>query len=242
MGAEFGQQNGRQSRRSGRRRLAVTGSIACGKSYLCRALCSAAVARGLCAVHLDVDLLRARALEDRSREECRALQEAIITFFGAEVALQDGSVNRRRLAEVAYEDPEALVFLGELIDPFLCGEIRRALSGEFDLMLVEWALIAEKSQLALTDYHALLVECFPETQLARLAGSDLPAGQAQKRMALQLATGEKLRAIQEAQRAAGTGVLFRCSTETTPTWQTATRLLDTLLHSIPTVDERRSCD
>ena len=171
--------------------LSVTGSIGCGKSYVCARLRRLAAGQGLAINLIEVDRLRATLLESRTKEQAKQVQSVLIECFGSEICLANGTLNRRRLADIIYSDLDALEVHDRVLDPVIFSQIADQISSLSGITLVEWALVAEKNAMSLTQGNVLFVECSRETQLLRLSCGDLPSTQIEKRIALQLTNQQK---------------------------------------------------
>lgn len=177
-------------------RIAITGSMGCGKSATARAIGAAAATAGLRCNYVEADEARRALLEEG---DLFGVQAEIAKRFGREVVRSGGGIDRAALASLTYSDDARRADLDALLDPILLAELRRLLSIDADLALLDWALVVEKGCLDLTDYNCLLVHCREETQLARLQGGDLPFEQVKRRIALQNTNFEKKAAILSSQ-------------------------------------------
>jgi len=191
--------------------IAVTGSIACGKSRACTSLAALARQDHVPLAIFSVDEARARLLQAPEHID---VQEALFAVFGDEIRDARGGVNRRRLSDITFWDRDAMRQAERITDRRLVRMIEEAAAEASGLLLVEWALIAEKRLLGLTAFNAMLVTCSPAEQLRRLAGGDLPEEHCRRRMALQLGSREKRARILRAQAGAGRGDLYELDTET----------------------------
>jgi len=166
------------------RLVGLTGGIATGKSTFAAALREAG------APVIDADLLAREAV----RKGSPALVE-IARAFGPEVIAPDGELDRGRMAELAFADPEARARLEAITHP----AVRRAMEEETR------RLAAEGHDLAFYDVPLLYevgldreVDCVVvvwaprELQLARVRARDgLTAPHARMRLAAQLSIDDK---------------------------------------------------
>lgn len=86
--------------------VGLTGGIGAGKSSAC------ALLAGRGAVVVDADLLAREAVEPGT-----AAHAAIVERFGASVLAQDGTLDRQKVADVVFHDPEALSDLNAITHP-----------------------------------------------------------------------------------------------------------------------------
>jgi dephospho-CoA kinase len=166
------------------RLIGVTGGIATGKSTVDRLL----AAHG--ASVIDADELAREAV----RPGEPAL-DAVVARFGREVLLPNGNLDRGRLGEVVFADPEARRDLERITHPRineLMGErIASALAGPAPLVAVDIPLLFESAREAMFE-GVLLVYASPEVQVRRLRERNgLDEAAALQRLAAQLPIDEK---------------------------------------------------
>jgi len=166
------------------RLIGVTGGIATGKSTVDRLL----AAHG--ASVIDADELAREAV----RPGEPAL-DAVAARFGREVLLPNGNLDRGRLGEVVFADPEARRDLERITHPRineLMGErIATALAGPAPLVAVDIPLLFESAREAMFE-GVLLVYASPEVQVRRLRERNgLDEAAALQRLAAQLPIDEK---------------------------------------------------
>ena len=165
--------------------IGLTGGIATGKSTVAALLRDT---HGLPVV--DADRV-ARAIVDLGSP---ALAE-IRRFFGDEVLLPDGALNRKRLGTIVMADPAKRRALEDITHPRIAQAIvgwlaEQAAQGR-DWAVVEAALMVETGS-----YHrydvVIVVSCSPQNQIARLAQREgFDAATAQQWMDAQLPLARK---------------------------------------------------
>lgn len=168
------------------RRIALTGGIATGKSHI------RARFEQLGVPTIDSDILAREAVAPGT-----AGLAAVIEKFGPDVLQADGSLNRRKLADIVFADPAARKSLEAIIHP----EVRRAIDAWF------MALDARKHPFAIADipllyevgrerdFEAVIVAaCDPETQVRRvMKRHGISEADARQRIGAQLSIEEKAR-------------------------------------------------
>ncbi len=147
--------------------IGLTGGIASGKSLV------ASVFRSLGAIVLSADEI-ARRVEAPGTE---AFQEIVHTF-GSAMVRADGSLDRKRLAELIFRDPSARARLNAITHP----HIRQALNAEIDrlctagikgVVVVEIPLLLDTAPRDLFPLDGVIVVAVDaETQIARLMARD----------------------------------------------------------------------
>lgn len=167
--------------------IGLTGGIACGKSTVARML----EKRG--AKIVDADLIAREVVEPGS-----PVLDQIVDRFGRDVLNADGSLNRKRLADIIFSDAEAKRDLERLTHPAIRARIRERLA-ELErerprgLNVADIPLLYE-SKLE-HEYPEIMVVYVPESvQLQRLMERDgLDERQAMSRIRAQMPIEEKKR-------------------------------------------------
>ena len=165
-------------------RVALTGGIATGKSYVLERL----RAKGIAC--LDADAL-VRGVQAAGTEATAA----IAARFGADVLAADGSVDRKLLGPLVFGDSDARRDLEAIMHPAVYRAIAAGLRG-LELLgdpvaVVDIPLLYETG--AEKDFDRVIVTaCAPATQLARLVERGLTDGEARQRLAAQWPTEKKV--------------------------------------------------
>jgi len=165
--------------------LGVTGGVGSGKSTVAKIL----ERRG--AVVLDADAI----VHDlyRGGPLARAIEES----FGSTALAEDGSVNRKKLAEIVFHDPARRLELESLVHPHVRARVQEELArlkgeGFRGLVVVDAALLVETSHPYPLD--ALLVVAAPRSsRLERLEARGMSREEASRRMGAQATDEEKER-------------------------------------------------
>ena len=109
--------------------IGLTGGIASGKSTVARLF------RAWGAYVADADEISRHALDPGT-----AYYERTVTAFGRGILLQDGVVDRKKVASIVFSDPEALAVLNGIIHPYVHETLRsdseRAFAERPDRMIV----------------------------------------------------------------------------------------------------------
>jgi dephospho-CoA kinase len=149
--------------------VGLTGGLASGKSFVGRTL-----------VDLGADLgcllIQADELGREVQEPGGEAYAGIVREFGPEILNPDGSLDRRRLAAVAFHDPERLSTLSALVHPHV-RERRRRLEEEFagahphGIAVTEAAILIETG--SYREFDRLIVAvCAPALQVERAMARD----------------------------------------------------------------------
>lgn len=169
----------------GPRRIALTGGIATGKSYVLRRMHAA----GLPIV--DADLLAREVVAPGTPGLA-----AVASRFGGQILLPDGSLDRARLAEVVFKDAAARAELEAIVHPAVRDAIEQFFAGLPEgtpLGVADIPLLYETGREREFD-TVVVAACPRELQLARVMARDgATREQAERRLAAQLPIEEKAR-------------------------------------------------
>ncbi|MCL1837788.1 MAG: dephospho-CoA kinase [Propionibacteriaceae bacterium] len=164
-------------------RVALTGGIACGKSMVAQFLREAG------AVIIDADEL-AREVVAVGTEGLAA----VVDQFGADYVRCDGSLDRAKLGEAVFNDPQAREHLEAILHPRI-----RALAAEYEAQAPTEVVVVQVIPLLVETGQAdtfdvvIVVDLEPEVQLERLmARNGLDLEQAQQRIAAQASRAGRL--------------------------------------------------
>jgi dephospho-CoA kinase len=167
-------------------RVGLTGGIASGKSTVAEILREQG-----CAI-IEADLLAHEYLKAEN-----PVSQEVICEFGRGILDKSGKIDRAKLGEIVFGNPQKLAKLNAIIHPQVLQEIGRRLDelsrpGGPSVVVVVAALHIEAG------YHKnfdrlVVVWCRPEQQIERLIQRGLTRTQAEKRIASQMSIDEKRR-------------------------------------------------
>ncbi len=171
----------------GVRRVALTGGIATGKSYVRRRLEAAGVPT------IDSDVLAREAVHAGSPGLA-----ALVQRFGPEMLTPDGALDRRAMARLVFDDETARRDLEAIVHPVVRSATdawyeRLAAQGEATLAVADVPLLYETGRDR--DFDTVIVTTCPASvQVARLMARDgLTDAEARARIAAQWPLPEKVR-------------------------------------------------
>ena len=167
--------------------IGLTGSIGSGKST------AAGFFRKLGARLIDADKI-ARKVVEPGEPALIKLTEA----FGKKILRNDGTLNRKIVAEIVFSSGEKRKLLNSIIHPSIYDEIYRSIEDYrkegADIVIVEAALLLEKKGLIELLDKLIVVSIDEETQKKRLIGrGDLTHEQIDARINSQLSNNEKVK-------------------------------------------------
>ena len=167
------------------KRVALTGGIATGKSHVRAQL------EALGVPTIDSDVLAREAVTPGS-----AGFDAVIRRFGPDIVDPSGALDRRKLAGIVFQDPQARHDLEAIVHPV----VRQATEAWFASLdprqpfaVADIPLLFETGRDA--DFDAVIVTaCDPDTQVRRVITRDrVTEAEARQRIAAQLPLAEKVR-------------------------------------------------
>ena len=167
------------------KRVALTGGIATGKSYVARRLRESGVPV------VDADVLAREAVAPDTPGLA-----AVVARFGSQVLTPAGDLDRARLGDIVFRDGNARHDLEAIIHPIVrrrIDEFFERLALETPVAIADIPLLYETGRDRAFD-EVIVVACAPETQLARIMARDaLARDAAERRIAAQLPIEEKVR-------------------------------------------------
>lgn len=165
--------------------VGLTGGIGSGKSTVASALAS----RG--AAVIDADKIAREVVEPG-----RPALEQLVGRFGEEILTSEGRLDRQRLADLAFNDPQALESLNRITHPAIAEEIRRQMrdAGEsHEIVVLDIPLLSIATRAGMDFDVVVVVDAPEETALTRLvAERGLREDDARARMAAQMSREERL--------------------------------------------------
>ena len=161
--------------------LALSGGIGAGKSTIAQVL------RGLGVYVVDADQLAHEVLSP-----LHPVYEAVLKIFGADLALPDGSLDRRLLARRAFSSPESTLLLNSLTHPAISAlaweRLKSAPQGTYALYDVPLLTTYEDASL----FDAVIMVSAPEeVRLRRLISRGLGEEDARARIRSQISDSER---------------------------------------------------
>ncbi|MBX3290993.1 MAG: dephospho-CoA kinase [Acidobacteria bacterium] len=168
-------------------KVGLTGSIAVGKTYVCE------VFRELGCHVLDAD----QTARDVVAPGTPGLSQ-IIKEFGEDILLPDGSLDRKKLGAIVFNDPDKRQLLNSIVHPLVIEEqnkwiAEREADNPDGIVIVDAALMIESGGYKRFD-RLIVVWCEDDIQLERLMRRDgLDEAAARTRIAAQMPQAEKKR-------------------------------------------------
>jgi len=168
-------------------RIGITGNIGCGKSEVCKLLKKSGI-----------PIIRADQVARLLMNSKESIKSQIIEIFGEETYLPNGELNRKKVAQIIFNDDAAKQKINEIVHPHVLQYQQQTLdrlsnSDKFKIAGVEAALIYEAGSESQFDF-IIVVSSESETVINRLAGRDgFDRDEILKRIASQMDLSEKVK-------------------------------------------------
>ena len=168
--------------------IGLTGGFCSGKSFVLKVL----EEQGCYTLRAD-DLAKAIITTVNS-----PVLEEIVAVFGPQVYNKNKQLNKAKLSELLFEDPEKRNFINSLVHPLVGEERRKKIraieeTGIYDFFIYESALLVE-SGLSKEFEKIIVVYTSPEIQISRAEARDkLSALETENRIQAQFPLKEKLK-------------------------------------------------
>lgn len=141
----------------------LTGSIGCGKSSLSNILKENNIDI------IDADIISRKIFEDEK------LLDLVFEQFGDGIKNKDGSLNRRALGNIVFNDDNKLIELNNLTHPKIkekiLSKIEEAKLYNKDIVVIDAALLIEGGYLEIVD-KVLVITCNEDIQIKRIQKRD----------------------------------------------------------------------
>lgn len=165
--------------------VGLTGNIGCGKSSLSELLMSKNIDV------IDADIISREIMYDKE------LLEIIFYEFGTEIKNNDGTLNRKKLGNIVFNDDDMLMKLNSITHPAIKRKINDRIidisnQGK-NIVVIDAALLIEGKFLDLVD-KLVVITCNEEVQLNRVINRDnMTKEEALKRINSQMKQDEKIK-------------------------------------------------
>ena len=143
-------------------RVGLTGGIASGKSTVSQLF-----------YKLGIPVIDTDIISHQLMQVGQSAYEQTVSHFGQKIISQDGNINRTKLRQIIFSQPQQKIWLEKMIHPLIqkTTENRIANLSEGDYALIVVPLMFETEFNKLVD-HVIAIDCPIETQLKRLTHRD----------------------------------------------------------------------
>lgn len=165
--------------------IGLTGNIGCGKSSLSNILKNNSLDI------IDADIISRDIMNDKD------LLNKIFETFGNDIKREDGTLNRKELGKIVFNDDEKLIMLNNITHPAIKNEIKKRIKEIEDnnrnIVVVDAALLIEGNFLDLVD-RLVVISCDLDVQLNRIMKRDnITKEEAISRIKSQMDQNEKIK-------------------------------------------------
>jgi dephospho-CoA kinase len=166
--------------------VALTGGLATGKSVVARVLSE----KG-CFVQ------KADHLAHQLMAPEGEIWSGLVSHFGRNILKEDSTIDRKKLGEIVFKQPEEREFLNHLTHPKILEKVKKTVaqleqSGGYEIYITEAALVVEAGYYDFYD-RIILTHCQPEIQIERLCQRDgISREKALERIKSQMPNEEKI--------------------------------------------------
>lgn len=164
-------------------RLGITGGIGSGKSGVSRLL------------HvMGIPVYDTDAEARRLMQSSPAIRSALVALVGPEVYSADGTLQRQRLAEYMFGNPDRVAAVNAIVHPVVRADFRQWATSfeETDVVAVESAILIEAGMEADVDAVAVVIAPEEERVARAVARDGATPQQIKARMANQLSDNDRL--------------------------------------------------
>ena len=163
--------------------IGITGPIGAGKSTVLRIL------RQLGADTIDADQIAREVMEPGG-----AAYDAVVAAFGPRILADDGRIDRGRLADIVFSNPQALRRLERIVHPAVFEAVKRRIEESHRPVIALEAIKLLEAGLSLTLCDEVWVVVADQAvQLQRLRARGVPEEEALRRLAAQMPREEYIR-------------------------------------------------
>lgn len=188
--------------------VSVTGEIGVGKSFVCQKLVEFGKQKNLEVHHIELDHLAHDIYETLTDQGYEKVRQQLTEEFGNEIKNNDGTINRKVLGEIVFNDQSKLDELNKIMYTPILVRLRRELYGKKGLILLNAALIAESDMAYLSNNNVILVKADEKIQKQRLKDRDLTPEQIKTRLASQYDFAKKKQELEKIIKRDGQGKLW----------------------------------
>ncbi|MBT3297848.1 pantetheine-phosphate adenylyltransferase [archaeon] len=165
--------------------LGVTGEIGAGKSYVSKKLVELGTTKGIEVHNIELDHIGHQIITDLKEPRYITVREEIMQTFGPETRNSDGSINRKMLGELIFNNTDAREKLNKIMGKPLLVRYQKELYRKEGLILLNAALIAETGMSYLCNNNVALVNVSKDVQRERLEGRGHSPEQIERRIVCQ---------------------------------------------------------
>lgn len=169
----------------------LTGTIWAGKSYITQSFVDLWKEYDIPVHDIDLDKIGHWILGEAKEEWYKKVRKELINIFGSSIKQEDWFINRKALAAIVFGNKEKMNELDKIMYNPLLLKIRKEMMWKNWIILLNWALLAEKELLHFANNNTILIWVNPKIQKERLKGRWHDEDEIKRRIWSQLSTLEK---------------------------------------------------
>jgi pantetheine-phosphate adenylyltransferase len=177
--------------------IGITGEIASGKTHVAEQLVIWGRAAGKKIHNMELDHLAHQIQTELKEPEYLAVRENIVKNFGKGVRNSDGTINRKKLGEKVFTDPQQLELLNQIMWQPVLVRLRHELISKQGVIFINSALLAEANLMAVCNNRVVMVNTTKAMQKKRLQQRGFSANQINRRLKSQFSAAKKIKLIEQ---------------------------------------------
>lgn len=193
-------------------RVGMTGGIATGKTWVCRALADELRGRGYPVTTISFDQL-IRELYSENSVGAQRVRDELARLCGDDVLTDDRQhVDRKLLAERLFAESTSAELRAQtqaLTEPHVTRLFRTALHDVHGLVIIEWAQLAEMTMGATVHHQSVVVDMDADERRQNLSERGIDDAKMARMTRLQWPAERKAQMLAEAARGAGGGFVLQ---------------------------------
>ncbi len=148
--------------------IGVAGGIAAGKTHVAKKLVTR-LGHDLTASYVSLDSIGHHVLERSDSIIYQKTRERIAGIFGSQILRKNGSIDRRALGKIVFNDPAALALLDDIMhEPMMARLYEETRTLPVGVVIIEGAILIEANWTNLVNNNVLLVNATNAIRLQRL--------------------------------------------------------------------------
>jgi len=180
-----------EARISGQYLVGLTGELCSGKSYIGKQFEAIGREYGIEVHNIELDHLGHEILGSLTEPIYQDVRAQIVDTFGEKTRNDDGTINRRVLGEIVFNDSKKLDKLNAIMYTPLMVRLKKELFGKKGLFLINAALIAESDWSYINNNNTLFVDIDEKSQKRRMIDRGLTNEQIKTRLNSQYNSTQK---------------------------------------------------
>lgn len=193
--------------------VSITGAIAAGKTTFSNEITHYARNMGIECHNIEMDKIGHLILSNHKDPYYRHVREQVVAVFGKEIQNADSSIDRKKLANLVFDNESNLAKLESIVYDPIRIELNRQTRNLQGLVFITAALIIEKNLLFRSNNNIILVDAKEDIRVQRLIKLGFTEEEARNRMKNQWPYANKIKFTEKKIKEAGYGTLIELNTD-----------------------------